>query len=100
MTSPQETSTNKYLFWGIQTLFAIIISLGTYVYTSNLKSQSEYNRTNDKKVLEMQKQVLELIRSEATTKQILIQIQDDVSENKQTMKERFDKLEDKIDKLK
>lgn len=100
MTSPQETNTNKYLFWGIQTLFAIIISLGTYVYTSNLKSQAEYNRTNDKKVLGMQKQILELIRSEATTKQILIQIQDDVSENKQTMKERFDKLEDKIDKLK
>lgn len=96
----KDTSSNQYLLWGVQTLIGLGLTLAVYTYSQDQKTQAEYNAQNNKRVLKIQEQVLDLIKNDATTTQLLIQIQGDVSENKETMKERFDKLEDKIDRIK
>lgn len=100
MTQAQELLTSKQLFWGIQILFAVVISLGAYVYTSDQKAQAVINRQQDIQILKLQEQMIEVLRDNSSTDEILKRLEENTKRNETLMREGFIKIEEKIDKIK
>jgi len=96
MDQSQEIHMNKYLFWGIQTLLGLIITIMFTVSNSYVNRQAEIDAVQDAKILNLQEQTIELLKNDAAKTETLKEIQKDVQDNTEMMREGFREIKELI----